>query len=287
MSVATAVGPSLLLATSPLAASVLPRGRRRPAGCVSGSTTGCSLGRRISASRPGSTAPRKPVLDRPDRRRWSSIAPEKTRRPGSKHRSGPPGYEWRNARRRGTGSERRRPARPVHRLLGAAPGRKAGSRPPEADPGIWEPPADAYEQFAQALATRYDGSFPDPPMPGRALPRSTTSRPGTSRTSTPTSARSGRRRKPRADLYRGLLNGFYAGVKAAQPGATVLGRRLAPFGDDPAGRGPAGPLPAQPALPRRRGADPAACPEPAHFDVLSDHPIAVGAPTSRRPARST
>ena len=48
---------------------------------------------------------------------------------------------------------------------------EAPGRWPYAYPGSWAPSPAALEDFSAALARRYDGSFPDPAVPGRALPR--------------------------------------------------------------------------------------------------------------------
>ena len=48
---------------------------------------------------------------------------------------------------------------------------EAPDRWPYAYLGSWAPNPAALEEFAAALARRYDGSFPDPARPGRALPR--------------------------------------------------------------------------------------------------------------------
>ena len=42
---------------------------------------------------------------------------------------------------------------------------------PTVPAGTWKPDPSALRQFAQALGRRYDGTYPDPLNPGRALPR--------------------------------------------------------------------------------------------------------------------
>ena len=89
-----------------------------------------------------------------------------------------------------------------------------------------------------------------------------------------------RRENRAANLYRPLLNSFYVGIKKSSPGAKVLAGSLAPFGDEPGGPRTRPVLFLRNLLCLEGGVlRKARCPEPARFDILSDHPIAVGAPT--------
>jgi hypothetical protein len=211
--------------------------------------------------------------------RWRSIAPEK--QPTGFEASNPasPGYEWetlddavRSAADNGL---------TVLFTVYQAPAWAEGSgRPRDAEVGSWKPQPGAYEQFAQALASRYDGSYPDPLLPGMHLPRvpyfEAWNEPNLDTYLNPQWEGN---EWAGANRYRGLLNAFYAGVKASQPTATVLGGSLAPFGDPPGGERTPPVLFLRSLLCLHGGKlTPASCPEPAHFDVLSDHPIAVGAP---------
>lgn len=146
--------------------------------------------------------------------------------------------------------------------------------------GAWRPRPGAFGAFASALAARYRGSFPDPAAPGRALPRvryfEAWNEPNLDTYLAP--QWEGRRPSGPA-LYRRLLNSFYAGVKAAQPGATVIAGSLAPFGDRPGGsRTPPVEFLRRLLCLGERGSSRPACPRPPRFDILSDHPIAVGSP---------
>jgi hypothetical protein len=212
--------------------------------------------------------------------RWRSIAPEKT--PAGFEATNPssPGYEW------GTLDDAVRSAA-AHGLtvlftVYEAPSWAEGpNRPKDAELGSWKPQSGAYEQFAQALASRYDGAYADPSLPGKNLPRvryfEAWNEPNLDTYLNPqweSNEWAG------ASRYRGLLNAFYSGVKASQPNATVIGGSLAPFGDPPGGERTPPVLFLRGLLCLHGGKlTPVSCPEPAHFDVLSDHPIAVGPPS--------
>ena len=177
---------------------------------------------------------------------------------------------------------------------------EAPHRWPYAYPGSWAPSPTALEEFAAALARRYDGSFPDPATPDRALPRvrlfQAWNEPNLARYLEPQwVAEEGRWSAFSPLLYRQLLNGFYAGVKSAQPADTVITAGVAPNGD-PAGVGRMAPVtflrellclgsadaPAA-RLPARKSRavshmSAVPCTEPPHFDVLAFHPLSVGDP---------
>ena len=108
-------------------------------------------------------------------------------------------------------------------------------------PGSWDPDPAALEAFAQALAGRYDGSFPDPSGPAAALPRVTLfqawNEPNLARYLEPQwVVREGKWTAFSPLLYRELLNAFYAGVKLVAPDDVVITAGVAPEGD-PAGVG--------------------------------------------------
>lgn len=159
-------------------------------------------------------------------------------------------------------------------------------------PGSWDPSPAALEAFAAAIARRYDGSFPDPAMPGRPLPRvrlfQAWNEPNLARYLEPQwVAEDGRWSAFSPLLYRQLLNGFYAGIKSVAPADTVVSAGLAPNGD-PAGTGRMAPVrflsellclaPAGQPASRAAPARASRCPDPAHFDVLAFHPLSVGDP---------
>jgi len=164
---------------------------------------------------------------------------------------------------------------------------EAAHRWPYAYPGSWDPSPDALQAFAQAVARRYDGSFPDPAHPWLALPRvrlfQAWNEPNLARYLEPQwVAREGRWSAFSPAAYRALLNAVYAGVKAAQPSATVVAAGVAPDGDR-AGVGRMAPvtflrdlLCLGAAMTRLA----AGCGERAHFDVLAFHPLSVQSPDS-------
>jgi len=162
---------------------------------------------------------------------------------------------------------------------------EAPARWPYAYPGSWAPSPGALQQFAQALATRYDGRYAPPGAPGRALPRVSLfqawNEPNLARYLEPQwVVENGRWTPFSPDLYREMLNGFYAGVKAAQPQATVVSAGVAPNGD-PAGEGRMAPitfLRAMLCIDAHGLRVYAGCPQPPHFDTLAFHPLSVGDP---------
>jgi hypothetical protein len=157
---------------------------------------------------------------------------------------------------------------------------EAPGRPAHADPGTWRPQPEAFAAFARALARRYSGSYPDPLRPGASLPQVSLfevwNEPNLDNYLSP-QWRGDRSVGP--GLYRGLLNAFYAAVKEVQPAARVIAGSLAPFGDEPGGTRTR-PVRFLRGLLCLRGSrlTRTRCSEPAHFDILSDHPIAIGPP---------
>ncbi|HYB23880.1 MAG TPA: hypothetical protein VED41_08800 [Solirubrobacteraceae bacterium] len=158
-------------------------------------------------------------------------------------------------------------------------------------PGSWDPSPEALRAFATALASRYDGSFPDPSDPSRPLPRVSLfqawNEPNLARYLEPQwVAEYGRWQAFSPLVYRELLNGFYAGIKAVEPRDTVITAGVAPNGE-PAGVGRMTPVqflrsllcltPAT--IPGSGG-----CPDPPHFDALDFHPLSVGNPDVPAPS---
>ena len=145
--------------------------------------------------------------------------------------------------------------------------------------GSWAPSPSALEAFAAALALRYDGSFPDPLAPGRALPRvglfQAWNEPNLARYLEPQwVAVQGRWSAFSPLLYRQLLNAFYSGIKSVQPADLVIAAGVAPNGEPP-GEGRMAPV----TFLRGLLCLPAgSCPDPPHFDVLDFHPLSVGDP---------
>ncbi len=158
--------------------------------------------------------------------------------------------------------------------------------------GTWRPSASAFQAFAQAVATRYSGRFPDPASPGGVLPRvrywQGWNEPNLNGFLSPQWVKVGNKFAPASpDIYRALLNGWYRGIKAADPTNVVVSAGTSPFGDlKPGG------IRMPPALFDRelfclRGRHSLrkfACPDsPVMFDVLAHHPYPVGPPRRHAP----
>ena len=155
---------------------------------------------------------------------------------------------------------------------------EAPHRWPYAYPGSWAPSPVALEEFAAALASRYDGAFPDPLHPSAALPRvhlfQAWNEPNLARYLEPQWVAVGRRWSAFSpQLYRRLLNGFYAGVKSVQPSDTVAAAGVAPEGE-PAGVGAMAPVTFLEGL-LCLGAARTSCAQKPHLDVLAFHPLSV------------
>ena len=212
--------------------------------------------------------------------RWSGVAPKSP--PAGFDPSDPasPGYDW-----EGTDTAVRTAAghglRVLLTVMGAPGWAEGPERPANARAGTWEPQPAAYGAFAQALARRYSGSFPDPLRPGHALPRvrffEAWNEPNLNEDLSPQWGANEQWVGP--EIYRELLNSFYAGVKQAQPQAIVMGGGLAPYGDPPGGARTPPVVFLRKLLCLKGGRlRPLACPQPAHLDVLSTHPISPALP---------
>ena len=155
---------------------------------------------------------------------------------------------------------------------------EAPHRWPYAYPGSWAPSPVALEEFAVALASRYNGTFSDPLHPGDALPRvrlfQAWNEPNLARYLEPQWVAEGRHWSAFSpSLYRQLLNGFFAGVKSVQPGDTVIAAGIAPEGE-PVGVGAMAPVTFLEGL-LCLGAASASCSEKPHLDGLAFHPLSV------------
>jgi hypothetical protein len=211
---------------------------------------------------------------------WSHVAPVHPQAGFQASNSASPGYEW-TTLDEAVREAKARELRVLFTVYKAPAWAEGEERPKGAAPGSWEPSRAAYEEFAQALASRFSGSFPDPSDPARALPAvnyfEAWNEPNLEEYLAPQWS-GGENRA--ANLYRGLVNSFYAGVKKAAPRAKVLAGSLAPFGDEPGGERTRPVLFLRNLFCLEGGIlRKTSCPEPVHFDILSDHPIAVGAPT--------
>ena len=172
-------------------------------------------------------------------------------------------------------------------LWGAPTWAEGPGRPASAQPGAWEPSPSQFAAFATAAARRYDGSFPDPDHPGAFLPRvrywQAWNEPNLDIYLTPQWKRVSGRWSPESPiLYRGLLNAFYAAVKAVSSSNFVVTAGTAPYGDPPGGqRIPPVAFDRTLFCLRIRGKSqlrPTRCPNPPHLDAVSHHPYGIGGP---------
>jgi hypothetical protein len=164
---------------------------------------------------------------------------------------------------------------PLLSFTGAPRWAEGPGRPASAPPGSWLPDPSAVGAYGQALAARYDGRFPDPLHAGGTLPRVSSfqlwNEPNLSQYLTPQWQHGAGGWVARAaDQYRLMLNAFYAGVKASQPGATVVTAGTSPYGD--VGHGTR-------TMPVRFWSE--VLRAPVAFDVLAHQPYSVGAPPTQ------
>jgi hypothetical protein len=152
---------------------------------------------------------------------------------------------------------------------------EGGGRPASAPKGTWDPQPGELELFARALATRYSGGG----FSGLPAVRyfQLWNEPNLSVYLNP-QWQGGRPTSP--DIYRGMLNAFYDGIKSVIPSGQVLTAGTAPYGDAPGG------MRTRPALFWRallclKGdqLQPTDCPDPAHFDIAALNAINAHGPT--------
>jgi hypothetical protein len=173
-----------------------------------------------------------------------------------------------------------------------APTWALGAHPaPNVGDGSWRPNPRAYQALATAMAKRYSGSTPDPLNPGATLPRvryyQGWNEPNLSAYLSPQWVRvKGKLKAASPDIYRGLLNAWYKGIKAVSKSDMVVTAGTSPFGDPPGGNR----IP--PALfwrdlfclKGRNSLKKYRCPSsPVHFDILAHHPYPIGPPRRHAP----
>jgi len=158
--------------------------------------------------------------------------------------------------------------------------------------GTWCPNAQAYGQFATAVARRYSGTYPDPLHRGQFLPRiqywQAWNEENLYSYLSPQWGKSG----PNTyvplspDIYRQLLDSFYHAVKSVSSSNVVVMGGTAPYGDVPHSNGQ-GTARMRPLTFDRYLfclASSPGCPGRSDFDVLDHHPYEFnGAPD--QPAR--
>lgn len=208
---------------------------------------------------------------------WSSIAPAPPPSSGDGARPGWAGYEWSavDGAVRSASARRLRIMITVYRAPRWAEG---ADRPSTARGGTWKPDPVAYGAFAQAIARRYSGRFPDPEVPRAALPPVRFFEAWNEPNQDYFLAPQWRGRQFfGAGWYRKMLNRFYAGVKAGQRQAKVIAPATSPYGDRPGG-GRVPPVAFLRSLLCMRVGELKnyGCPARPRFDILSHHPINLG-----------
>jgi hypothetical protein len=210
---------------------------------------------------------------------WSITASKRLPRGTSASNPANPGYYWPllDASVRAAAATHQH----VLMMIYSAPTWAEGPHRP-ANAVDWEPSPSALGAFARAVATRYDGHFPDPALPGKALPAVTDFQVW-NEPNEPTSlapewqeVRKGVYVPFSPGFYRRMLNSAYANIKAVQPHSYVLAAGTAPYGDPPGGpRMP--PIVFDSALLCLHLGTLAreSCPDPAHFDAFDTHPYAL------------
>ncbi len=157
---------------------------------------------------------------------------------------------------------------------------EAPGRPDGVEPGTWKPDPDAFGEFAQAIATRYSGSFRG--VFGDPLPRigsfQAWSEPNLQLNLAPQWEDG---KAFGAHHYRRLANAFHDGVKRGSPGASVVTGGMSPFGDHPTGPYASGSPRMRPlrflreylCLKGRKDLKASKCADPPRFDILAHNPI--------------
>ena len=273
-----------------IAAALLALGAHAPAAHASGLTIGFSADPALTSQDPASGTvwiPRAVAEGASIVRvnlTWSKVAP--VVRPPSFDPSDPssPGYNWTaiDATVRGLASHG---LQVLLNVTGAPAWAEGASPPPNTAPGSWRPDPAQFASFATAAALRYDGSFPDPVLPGAFLPRVRYWQPWNEPnlslylspqwTSTP-----GGWAPASPAAYRGLLNAFYAAVKRVSPANFVVTAGTAPYGDAPGGQRmrPVAFDRSLFCLADDARLTPLSCPDPPHLDALSHHPYGIKGP---------
>lgn len=159
-------------------------------------------------------------------------------------------------------------------MIHQAPAFAEGPQRPAVSIGTWKPDPSALADFAQAVATRYSGSFAGLP---RVRDYEVWNEPNYSGDLTP--QREGDQLVG-AEHFRRMVNAFYGAVKGVHPDNVVVTGGTGPYGDD-SGTARVRPLDfLRTLLCLREGLRGATCNKKVHFDVLAHHPINTsGGPT--------
>jgi len=153
-------------------------------------------------------------------------------------------------------------------LVSSAPAWAEGAgRPQSAPAGSWRPDPAALAAFARAVSLRHPEvrfwqAWNEPNLDVYLSPQFAAGRPAA------------------PAHYRRMLNAFHAAIKAVDPRDVVITAGTAPFGDagNSGRRTPPARFVRELLCLRGRDLAPAACPQPARFDVLAHHPYSVGSP---------
>jgi hypothetical protein len=218
---------------------------------------------------------------------WNEVAPA-TPPPGFDARDpSAPSYNWTQL------DEQVRELASAHfKILvtvGTAPTWAEGpNMPKSASSGAWEPDAADLGQFAEAIATRYDGSYPDPLNPGKTLPRvaywQAWDEPNLPEYLAPQwrYSATGGYEPISPGIYRNLEDAFYEAVKGVSPTNYLVLAGLAPYGDAP-GQSPTDRM--QPVEFERellcvtqQLTLESGCSGPTYFDAIDSHPYGIYGP---------
>lgn len=212
---------------------------------------------------------------------WSSLAPTE---PADGASPDDPAYRW----TRLDTAVKQAAARGLRIVITVerAPRWAEGADRPSAAPfGAWKPDPAAFGALGQALASRYDGTYPDPAAAGATLPKvayfQAWNEPNLTLHYAPQwVSDDGRAVRYSPVAYRRLLNAFYDGVNVVRPDASVVAAGLAPFGDPVTGgqRMPPAAFWREVFCFANTALKPTPCPDPARFDVFDHHPYSVGYP---------
>ena len=207
---------------------------------------------------------------------WSAVAPQVRPAGFSAVNPASPGYDWGGL----DGTIRDLSARGLGVLLsisGAPSWAEGPQQPTNVEQGTWKPDPSQFAQFGEAIARRYDGSFPDPLHPGAFLPRvrywQVWNEPNLDHYLTPQWNSTPHGFAPASPaIYRRMLNAFYAAVKGVTQSNVVVSAGMAPYGNPPGVGAPAG-YRMQPVT-----FDRALFSAPVHLDVLAQNTYPIEGP---------
>ncbi len=157
---------------------------------------------------------------------WSAVAPARRNRRFRAANPASPAYRWSGVDALVQGLAAR--GLQVMINISYAPTWAEGpQRPRKSQPGTWKPDPVQYALFAKAAARRYDGTFAVPGHPGLKLPRvrywQAWNEPNLGYYLSPQWTRTRRGMVATSpDMYRQLLNGFYAAVKGVSSSNVVV-----------------------------------------------------------------